>query len=43
MKVIPDIFSRLFNKVGKFSVQLLQNESTYMIAMTTTYVGFRNE
>jgi hypothetical protein len=38
-----DIFSRLFNKVGNVSVQLLQNEISYMIAMIITCVDFRND
>jgi hypothetical protein len=29
-------------RVGKVYVQLLLNESPYMIAMVVTYVGFRN-
>jgi hypothetical protein len=40
---VMDIFSRYFMRVGKVFVQLLQNESTYMIAMFITYVGLWND
>jgi hypothetical protein len=42
MKVIHNI-NEFFMKVSKVLVQLLQNESSYMIAMVITYVGFRND
>jgi hypothetical protein len=35
------IFGHFFMTVG-YVVQLLQNESPYMIAMVITYVGLRN-
>jgi hypothetical protein len=30
-------------RVGKVSVQLLQNEGPYMIAIVITYIGLRND
>jgi hypothetical protein len=43
MNIIHDVFSRFFMRVGNVSVQLLQNENPYIIAMVITYVGIRNE
>jgi hypothetical protein len=43
MNVIHVILSRFFMRVVNVSVQLLQNESPYMIAMVNIYVGIRNE
>jgi hypothetical protein len=37
------IFSRFFMRIGKVFVQLLQNESHYIIAMVIIYVGLRND
>jgi hypothetical protein len=37
------IFIFFFIRVGKVFVQLLINESPYMIAMIITYVGVRND
>jgi hypothetical protein len=37
------IFSRFFMTVDHILVLLLQNESSYMIAMVITYVGLRND
>jgi hypothetical protein len=42
MNVI-NIFIRFFMRVGIVFVQLLINESPYMIAMIITYVGVRND
>jgi hypothetical protein len=43
MNVIIDIFIRFFTAVCNASVQLLQTESPYMIAMVISYIGLRND
>jgi hypothetical protein len=43
MSVILDIFILFFTTVCNDSVQLLQNESPYMIAMIILYMGPKND
>jgi hypothetical protein len=43
MNVIFDIFIRFFTSVCNASVQLLQNESFYVIAIVILYIGHRND
>jgi hypothetical protein len=42
MNVLFDIFIRFFTAVCNDSVQLLQNESFYVIAIVISYIGLRN-
>jgi hypothetical protein len=43
MNVIFDIFILFFTVVCNASVQLLQNESFYVIAIVILYIGHRND
>jgi hypothetical protein len=43
MNVIIDFFIRYFTGVCNVSVELLQNESSYMIAMVVSYIGLWND
>jgi hypothetical protein len=43
MNVIFDIFNRFFTAVRNISVQLLQNESPYLIAIFILYIDLRND
>jgi hypothetical protein len=37
------MFSRFLKGIGNVVVHYLQNESSYMIVMIITYVGFMND